>query len=185
MALRPTPRFQQAHDSGEPKQSKDPKRSCHLPKWLESALHSVTGRELESVRTDLPFLQKLKETLPEAAKDATLYHVPSSWCANSMTNDRVHIHKKNATIFAVSQNAQNAQNAQNPQSSQYTVYATCSTGSSGHRIIENKSQCIKVVNMYSSTGEDGRPQPVEEVRGKCVHWVMLDEPSMALLVEAG
>ena len=124
------------------------------------------------IRTDLPYLQKLKDTLPEAAKGATLYHTPSSWCANSMTGDKVHIHKKNATVFAV-------------DDKNTVVYATCCTGSSGHRIIENCSKCIKVVNMYSMTMEDGRPEPVEEVKGKCVHWVMLDEQSTALLVKAG
>ena len=88
-----------------------------------------------------------------------------------MTKDEGHVHKSNGTVFAVCKSG--------------LVYATCSTGSGSHRITENSSQCIKVVNMYSMTGEDGRPQPVEVVRGKCVHWVMVDEESMRLLVKAG
>ena len=161
VAQRPTPCPQRA-DSGS---------SAHLPAWLLSALHEITGQPVSDVRSDLPFLYKLKETLPHAARGATLYHIPRSWCANSMTKDEAHIHKSNGTIFAVGLGGE--------------VYVTCSTGSGSHKITENKSECIKVVNMYSSTGEDGKPQPVVEVGGKCVHWVMLDEESMRLLVQAG
>ena len=88
-----------------------------------------------------------------------------------MTKDEGHVHKSNGTVFAVDDSG--------------LVYVTCSTGSGSHKITENNSQCIKVVNMYSRVGEDGKPQPVESVRGKCVHWVMLDEESMGLLVNKG
>jgi hypothetical protein len=153
------------HDSGAAASS------SNLPAWLLSALEEITGQCVTDVRSDLPFLFKLKDTLPSAARGATLYHIPRSWCANSMTMDEVHVHKSNGTVFAVGACGE--------------VYATCSTGSGSHKITDNTSKCIKVVNMYSKTGEDGRPQPVEEVRGKCVHWVMADEESMRLLVKEG
>ncbi len=89
-----------------------------------------------------------------------------------MANGTGHTHDKNATVFAV-------------DSRLWVVYATCSTGASGHKITENKSGCIQLVNMYSRTNEDGTVQPVESVTGKCVHWVMVDEESMALLVKKG
>ncbi len=166
MALRPAPRPQRATGS-----SSAPSASG-LPGWLLSALREITGGDVSGVRCDLPFLQKLKDTLPEASRDATLYHVPSSWCANGMANDNGHTHDKNGTVFAV-------------DSRLGVVYATCSTGSGGHRITENRSKCIKVVNMYSRTNEDGTVQPVESVMGKCIHWVMANEESMALLVKTG
>jgi hypothetical protein len=62
---------------------------------------------------------------------------------------------------------------------------TCVTGGPGHRIVDNSSGAVKVVNMFSALGEDGRVQPVTEVRGRCIHWVMLDEEDMALLIEKG
>ncbi len=89
-----------------------------------------------------------------------------------MANDKAHVHDKNGTVFAV-------------DSRLGLVYATCSTGAAGHKITENNSQCIKVVNMFSKTNEDGVLQSVESVKGKCVHWVMADEESMRLLVETG
>ena len=92
-----------------------------------------------------------------------------------MTKDEARVHKSNGTVFAVDDRADGTG----------LVYATCSTGSGPHRITENCSQCIRVVNMYSKTGQAGKPQPVESVRGKCVHWVMLDEESMGLLVRKG
>ena len=124
------------------------------------------------VRHDLPFLHKLKDTLPEVSRNAILFHIPSSWCANSMANDKGHVHDKNGTIFAV-------------DNVLGVIYATCSTGAGGHKITENNSKCIKVVNMLSKTNEDGTVQSVESVKGKCVHWVMADEVSMRLLVETG
>ena len=145
----------------------------NLPAWLLSALREITGREVSDVRSDLPFLQKLKDTLPEASRtNATLYHIPSTWCANGMANDNMHTHDKNGTVFAVDDTLG-------------VVYATCSTGSGGHKITENKSKCIAIVNMYSTTNEDGSVQPVESVRGKCVHWVMANEETMFLLVKTG
>jgi hypothetical protein len=142
----------------QPKRANPPNIPNDLPTWLLLALKTVTGREV-SCRSDLPFLQKLKDTLPMVSRDATLYHIPSSWCANSMANDKVHIHNKNGTVFAV-------------DSKLKVIYATCSTGS--HKITENNSKCIKVVNMYN-----------EGIAGKCVHWVMADEEMMALLVKTG
>jgi hypothetical protein len=106
------------------------------------------------------------------SRNAALYHVPSSWCANAMANDKAHFHDKNGTIFAF-------------DSRLGVVYATCSTGAAGHKITENNSKCIKVVNMFCKTNEDGTMQSVESVKGKCVHWVMADEISMRLLVETG
>ena len=167
-ALKPTPRPQRANDSTNPSSTTP---STNLPAWLSSALQGITGQCVSDVRSDLPFLDKLKDTLPDAARGATLYHIPRSWCANSMTKDEGHVHKSNGTVFAVDDSG--------------LVYATCSTGSGSHKITDNNSQCIKVVNMYSKVGEDGKPQPVESVRGKCVHWVMLDEESMGLLVNKG
>lgn len=171
-ASRPAPRPQRAIDSAAPpSNAANASNSSNLPAWLSSALQEITGQCVSDIRSDLPFLHKLKDTLPDAARGATLYHIPRSWCANSMTKDEGHVHKSNGTVFAVDNGG--------------VVYATCSTGSGPHKITENSSQCIKVVNMYSRTGEDGRPQPVESVRGKCVHWVMADEESMRLLVQAG
>lgn len=135
-----------------------------------SGLEEGAGQYVSDVRTDLPFLYKLKDTLPHAASDATLCHVPRVMCARRMTLGEIHNHSHNGTIFAV-----------HPASG--LVYATCSTGD--HKITENRCECIKVVNMYSRTNEDGRPQPVESVGGKCVHWVMLDEESMRLFMQAG
>lgn len=89
-----------------------------------------------------------------------------------MANDNGHTHDKNGTIFAVDERLK-------------VVYAACSTGSGGHKITANNSQFIKVVNMYSKTKEDGTVQEVEAVMGKCVHWVMVDEESMRLLVNKG
>ncbi len=89
-----------------------------------------------------------------------------------MASDKMHVHDTNGTIFAVDDRLG-------------VVYATCSTGSNGHKITENNSKCIKVVNMHSTTNEDGEMQSVELVKGKCVHWVMADENSMRLLVETG
>jgi hypothetical protein len=167
VALRPTPGPQRAiaDDRGG-------STSSHLPAWLLSALKEITGRIVTNARCDLPFLQKLKGTLPLVSRGATLYHVPSSWCANSMANDSGHVHDKNGTIFAVDQRLN-------------VIYATCSTGSSGHRITENNSKCIKLVNMFSKANEDGTVQSVESVTRKCVHWVMADENSMNLLVKSG
>ena len=168
VAQRPTPRPQRAFEDRSSSHT-----SGHiLPAWLVSALKEVTGRDVCDARSELPFLQKLKNTLPEASRDATLYHIPSSWCANSMANDKLHVHDSNGTVFAVDNRLG-------------VVYATCSTGSNGHKITENNSQCIKVVNMHSTTNEDGAMQSVESVKGKCVHWVMADEDSMRLLVETG
>lgn len=134
-----------------------------------SALKEITGRGLGDVRSNLPFLDKLKDTLPLASRDATLYHVPSTLCAKELSMGKCHSHDKNATVFAV-------------DSRLNVVYATCSTGA--HKITENTR--IKVVNMYSKTNRDGSVQPVESVKGKCVHWVMIDEEAMTrLLVETG
>jgi hypothetical protein len=160
VAPRPTPRPQRAVDDAVP----------HLPEWLLSALKEATGRGVWDVRCNLPFLEKLKGTLPEASRGAVLCHIPCSWCAKAMANDELHIHGKNATVFAYDYTLK-------------VVYATCSTGA--HKITENKSKCVKVVNMYSKTNEDGSVQPVESVKGKCVHWVMADEAAMHLLVETG
>ena len=160
MAPRPTPRPQRAVEDVA---------SSHLPAWLLSALNEVAGR-VGDVRYNLPFLQKLKDTLPEASRDAVICHIPCSWCAKAMANDELHTHAKNATVFAYDYRLK-------------VVYATCSTGA--HKITENKSKCVKVVNMYSKTNEDGSVQPVESVKGKCVHWVMADEAAMHLLVETG
>jgi hypothetical protein len=167
VAQRPTPRPQRAGA-----ENRNSSSSSHLPEWLLSALKEITGRDVTGARSDLPFLQKLKETLPVVSRDATLYHIPSSWCANSMANDKGRVHDKNGTVFAVDARLG-------------VIYATCSTGSSGHKITENNSKCIKVVNMYSKTNEDGTVQSVESVKGKCVHWVMADEDSMSLLVKSG
>ena len=138
-----------------------------------SGLREITGRGVQDVRCNLPFLDNLKKTLPMTSRDATLYHIPSTWCAKSMAKGLIgedHIHDKNATVFAV-------------DSRLNVVYATCCTSS--HKISEHDSQYIKVVNMYSKTNEDGSVQPVESVKGKCVHWVMIDEEAMRLLVETG
>jgi hypothetical protein len=140
-----------------------------LPEWFVSGLRAVTGKELSDVRTDLPYLSRLRETLPDESRDVTLYHVPSSWCANSMVNDKRHIHDKNGTVFAA-------------DSRLGVVYATCSSGT--HKITENNSKCVKVVDMFCKTN-NGIMQSVELVKGKCVHWVMVDEDSMHLLVETG
>jgi hypothetical protein len=143
-----------------------------LPAWLLSALRQISGSDVRGVRHDLPFLKKFKETLPAVSRNSVLYHVPSSWCANSMANDKAHVHDKNGTVFAV-------------DSSLGVVYATCATGAAGHKITGNNSQCIKVVNMFSKTNEDGVLQSVESVTEKCIHWVMANEDSMRLLVETG
>lgn len=156
-----------------PNSSRGSSSSQHnLPAWLLSAIEAVTGREAMDIRKDLPFLQNLRETLPRTSRDATLYHIPSSWCANGMANDTHRTHDKNGTVFAVDERLG-------------VVYATCSTGAGGHKITENNSQCIQVVNMYSKTKEDGTVEPVEKVTGKCVHWVMADETTMGLLVKKG
>ncbi len=170
-ASRPAPRPQRANDPTQTPKNPGSSSSSNLPEWLSSALQEITGQCVSDARADLPFLNKLRDTLPDAALGATLYHIPRSWCANSMTKDEGRVHKSNGTVFAVDGGG--------------LVYATCSTGSGPHKITENNSQCIKVVNMYSRTGQDGKPQPVESVRGKCVHWVMLDEESMGLLVRKG
>jgi hypothetical protein len=162
---KPTPHPQRVVRTGDVGRS-----TGNLPAWFLSALKEVTGREVSDVRSELPFLQKLRDTLPEASRGASLYHIPSSWCAESMANDKVHIHDKNATVIAV-------------DSRLNVVYATCTTGA--HKITGNNSKCIKIVNMYSGTNEDGTVQPVESVGGKCVHWVMADEGTMRLLVETG
>lgn len=174
MAKEPTPCPQWAiEEHGSSHRLRPSNNSNILPAWLVSALTEITGKEVKDVRCDLPFLTKLKETLPEVSRNAAvLHHVPSSWCANSMANDKAHVHDKNGTIFAV-------------DSSLGVVYATCSTGAAGHKITENNSQCIKVVNMFSKTNEDGIMQSVELVKGKSVHWVMVDEESMRLLVKTG
>lgn len=161
VAQRPTPRPQRANNSGS---------SSLLPAWLVSGLEECAGKHISDVRTDLPFLYKLKDTLPDAARDATLCHIPHVVCARRMTLGEIHNHGHNGTVFAV-----------HPASG--LVYATCSTGD--HKITENKCECLNVVNMYSRTNEDGKPQPVESVKGKCVHWVMLDEESMRLFMQTG
>lgn len=163
VALKPAPSPQRANYSSSNTQPHN------LPAWLLSDLQEITGQCISDVRSDLPFLYKLKDTLPDAARGATLYHIPCTCCAKYMALDELHVHKSNGTIFAVGLNGE--------------IYATCSTGS--HKITDFNSQCIKVVNMYSRTGEDGRPQSVESVKGKCVHWVMIDEESMGLFVQAG
>ena len=128
------------------------------------------------VRSNLPFLEKLKSTLPDASRNATLFHIPGTVCAKwlAFPEKPMHIHEKNATVFAVTTVDSGLKMKCN------LVYATCSTGA--HRITENS---IKVVNMYSKTNEDGSVQPVESVKGKCVHWVMIDEETMHLIVEIG
>jgi hypothetical protein len=164
----PTPHPQRV--TGDPSPQRAPNTSStHLPEWFLSDLRLATGTDVSNVRCNLPFLEKLKSTLPEASRGATLHHVPSSCCAQHMATGRLHIHDKNATVFAY-------------DSQLNVVYATCSTGS--HKITEHNGQ-FKVVNMYSKTMEDGSVQPVEIVRGKCVHWVTISVDSMRLFVETG
>ncbi len=154
----PTPRPHRAIDDS----------SRHtLPAWFLSALKDITGRGVADVRSNLPFLEKLKDTLPAASRNATLHHIPGTVCARWLAYPEkpMHIHDKNATVFAVDGGV---------------VYATCSTGA--HKITESS---VKVVNMYSRANEDGSVQPVESVTGKCVHWAMIDEETMHLIVEIG
>ena len=144
----------------------------HLPAWLLSALRRVTGRDVE-VYLSPSSLESKRTTLPKASQpNAKLYQIPSSWCANSMTKGAVHIHNSNCTVVAVDEELK-------------VVYMTCVTGAPGHKIVENSSGAVKVVNMFSALGEDGRVQPVKEVKGRCIHWVMLDEEDMGLLMEKG
>lgn len=168
MASRPTPHPQRA-----PEDPRSPKLgpNCNLPEWFLSDLKSITGRDVSDVRCNLPFLEKLKNTLPEASRNATLHHVPGTVCAKWLAYPKgpLHVHDKNATVFAYDTGLN-------------VVYATCSTGS--HKIAEHNGQ-LKVVNMYSKTVGDGSVQPVEVVRGKCVHWVMLDVDSMRLFADTG
>ena len=89
-----------------------------------------------------------------------------------MTKGEVHIHSSNCTVVAVDEELK-------------VVYMTCVTGAPGHKITDNSSKVVKVVNMHSSLGSDGKVQPVEEVKGRCIHWVMLDEDDMGLLMEKG
>jgi hypothetical protein len=144
----------------------------HLPVWLLSALDSISGRGVE-VYTSPSSLECKRTTLPKASQSrARLYQIPSSWCANSMTKGEVHIHGSNCTVVAVDEELE-------------VVYMTCVTGAPGHKITDNSSGVVKVVNMHSSLGSDGKVQPVEEVKGRCIHWVMLDEKDMGLLMEKG
>ncbi len=87
-----------------------------------------------------------------------------------MTKGEVHIHKTNCIVVAV-------------DSELGVVYITCVTGAPGHRITEKG--CVKVVNMHSPLGADGKVRPVEEVKGRCIHWVMFDEEDMNLLIKKG
>lgn len=139
----------------------------NLPEWFLSGLREITGRGVRDVRSNLPFLEKLRVTLPAASRKATIYHIPWTVCAKWLAypESPLHIHEKNATVFAVDGGL---------------VYATCSTGA--HKITESS---ISVVNMYSQTNKDGSVQPVASVGGKCVHWTMLDEKTMHLIVDIG
>lgn len=115
-------------------------------------------------------LECKRATLPKASQPhARLYQVPSSWCAGSMTRGEVHIHKSNCTVVAVDDVLG-------------VVYMTCVTGSPGHKITQVGD--VKVVNMHSAL-VDGKVKAVEEVKGRCIHWVMLDEADMRLLTEKG
>jgi hypothetical protein len=90
-----------------------------------------------------------------------------------MTRGEVHIHKSNCTVVAVDDVLG-------------VVYMTCVTGSPGHKITQvgGNDFPVKVVNMHSAL-VDGRVRAVEEVKGRCIHWVMLDEADMRLLTEKG
>jgi hypothetical protein len=87
------------------------------------------------------------------------------------TKPEIHIHKSNCTVVAV-------------DDALGVVYMTCVTGSAGHKITSG-SKHVKVVNMHSALGADGKVQPVAEVKGRCIHWVMFDEEDMRLLVDKG
>jgi hypothetical protein len=88
-----------------------------------------------------------------------------------MTKGEVHIHTSNCTVVAVDDELG-------------VVYMTCVTGAAGHKITES-SKFVKVVNMHSALGGDGKVQPVVEVKGRCIHWAMLDEEDMHLLIKKG
>jgi hypothetical protein len=83
----------------------------------------------------------------------------------------VHIHKTNCTVVAV-------------DDALGVVYMTCVTGAPGHKITETNRH-VKVVNMHSALREDGKVQPVVEVKGRCIHWVMFDEEDMRLFIQKG
>jgi hypothetical protein len=143
----------------------------HLPGWLLSALRTVSGRDV-GVYTSPSSLECKRSTLPKASQSrAKLYQVPSCWCANSMTKGEVHIHTSNCTVVAVDDELG-------------VVYMTCVTGAPGHKITES-SKVVKVVNMHSALREDGKVQPVQEVKGRCIHWAMFDEEDMNLLIKKG
>jgi hypothetical protein len=87
-----------------------------------------------------------------------------------MTRSEVHIHKSNCTVVAVDDTLG-------------VVYMTCVTGAPGHKITE-VGKDVKVVNMHSAL-VDGKVQPLTTVKGRCIHWVMVDEEDMCLLIQKG
>ena len=82
----------------------------------------------------------------------------------------MHIHKSNCTVVAVDDTLG-------------VVYMTCVTGAPGHKITE-VGKDVKVVNMHSAL-VDGKVQPLTTVKGRCIHWVMVDEEDMRLLIQKG
>jgi hypothetical protein len=136
-----------------------------------SALKSVSGRDV-GVYTSPSSLECKRTTLPKPSQSrARLYQIPQSWCAGSMVQEKGHIHTSNCTVVAVDDELG-------------VVYMTCVTGAPGHRITHSDG-CVKVVNMHSALGEDGKVRPVEQVKGRCIHWAMFDEEDMNLLIKKG
>lgn len=143
----------------------------HLPAWLMSAFKTLSGREVVGY-TSPSSLECKRSTLPKISQpNVRLYQVPSVCCAGRLTKSVIHIHKTNCTVVAVDDVLG-------------VVYMTCVTGAPGHKITES-GRDVKVVNMHSALGEDGKVQSVAEVKGRCIHWVMFDEEDMRLLIEKG
>ena len=146
-------------------------KNSNLPAWLVSALKLVSGRDVE-VYNSLQSLECKRSTLPKASQlTASIYQMPSNWCANSMTKGETHIHNTNCTVVAVDDHLG-------------VVYMTCVTGAPGHKITEISDVGVKIVNMHSVL-QDNKVQPVREVKGRCIHWAMFDEEDMNLLIKKG
>ena len=143
----------------------------NLPAFLVSAIRAVSGSDV-GVYSSPSSLECKRSTLPKVSRgSAKLYQVAHCFCAGELALGKLRVHDANCTAVAVDDELG-------------VVYMTCVTGAPGHKITE-KSADVKIVNMHSALGEDGKVRPVTEVKGRCIHWTMFDEEDMSLLIKKG
>jgi hypothetical protein len=145
-----------------------------LPEWLQSGLEVMTGRGISRGNLyNTPAVEDMRKTLPEAVRDTVcMTQLNSHICANGLVTGRgsegYRMHDKDGTRVAWTDNL---------------AFLTCVKGT--HKIADNYQNAhCRVVNMFSPSVQ-GAIQPVDDVRGRCIHWAMLSKEELEGLEGTG